>query len=67
MHKIDQVEPFDNIVRETLWYIYYLRFEGGQYQLNDLYEMLDIEGVVNIDRYVIIGLLINIQGMLYFW
>ena len=39
MHKIDQVEPFNNIVREKLWYIYYLRSEGGQSQLNDLYEM----------------------------
>ena len=29
--------------------------------------MLDIEGVVNIDRYLSIGLLINIQGKLYFW
>ena len=29
--------------------------------------MLDIEGVVNIDKYLSIGLLINIQGMLYFW
>ena len=28
-HNIDQVEPFDNIVREKLWYIYYLDLKDG--------------------------------------